>query len=393
MTFLDSISRGADPGNCLSRKEHNVVKRTRQVAKFVSLDAAQNSKEWLSRRGPPDRDGVALYLSLFGYKAFNESRWAPTCATWPLVEISIMTHAEINNHTWYLIKCAVSLDSGTERLEWHTARRLCHLRQFWYEHVKREFGQEYHRHFAASPFAHHGAVVGTSARLNAWCKSLVVTLNRGIASPYVAALTLKVLDAPHLHALDNCLRAADIGVDDRMVQAIEEQVDSFKIVASPLSEIDSMDLFQIDVEFQDSELDATIQDSKAFCITRPDFEKEGATAEPKDLQDDGAVAEEIVEYLRTIANNGPMPVVDESMKNNGDDFSMAVLSEGDLSSPGRAIYESGLEPVKLGFLPIIEEESTDLSMLTSTAQSLDDHSSTSVMEIDMDLNRQAPTHL
>lgn len=373
MTFLtDAVYWGIDPVKQQRIREDNSAKRTRQVAKFVSLEAAQNSKEWLSRRMPPSRSGAALYLTLFGYRATDGYRWSPTCAPWPRFKIHVTMHAEINNHTWYLIKCSLSLGATSEPMEWYAARRLCHIRKFLYDHVKREFGYEYKRHFADSPFAHHGAIAGTSARLNAWCNALTACINRGIASPYIVALTLKILDAPHLHALDSYLRASDVGIDSIMQDALQDQVDSVKTdtpdeaSVCPLSAaIDAMELYQIDVEFEDSELDMKMQDSKAFCIERRDVQEE------EFIDPD---AENVAQYLQAFANNAPTSVADEAVKIKIEDLCAPILTdifvEGDMSSPCRVIDMHESAPSKLGFLPIIEEEKTDLT--TSTTVSLDD---------------------
>jgi hypothetical protein len=197
------------------------VRRIRRVSRLVSLEAALGDETWISTKAPPDENAVVPYLLLFGYVAADHRRWEQTQR--PELVIKVTEHAEINEHTWYLIDCSLSFADASEsecKVRWQTARRLCHMRELLYDHVKSDLGDSYNKHFAGAHFAYRGGLPGTTSRLSDWCMALAACINSGAASPYAAVLTLRFVDAPHLKAIDVALDAADIGIDPAMALAL-----------------------------------------------------------------------------------------------------------------------------------------------------------------------------
>mmetsp|Transcript_108117 Transcript_108117/g.170937 ORF Transcript_108117/g.170937 Transcript_108117/m.170937 type:complete len:473 (-) Transcript_108117:66-1484(-) len=209
-SFSEDDSRKLDEARKDAMKEPVLAEdgesqRTRRIARLLSLEAALNDEAWLSTKAPPDPSGVVQYLALFRFAAESPWLW-PHQVSSPQFHVRVSEHAEINEHTWYLVECSLRCPGSS--IEWQTARRLCHFRELLYDHIKSQLADSYSLHFAGAHFAHRGGIVGTTSRLSTWFGALAACINSGAATPYVVALTLSFLDAPHLHAIDAVVRAA-----------------------------------------------------------------------------------------------------------------------------------------------------------------------------------------
>lgn len=184
-----------------TRKEDSISARER-LELVAPRDEVCNSAEWLAARsiGEPDQD--AAFLSVFGYAAIDSGNWdSSSRQARPQLKIFVTEHASIGKHTWYLISATYEQD-GFERFQWEAARRHVHFRKLWYEHVKRELGKDYNKHFAGSHFPSSGGASSIMKKLVNWCISLARCINIGYASPAIVALTLRFLDAPGPLILD-----------------------------------------------------------------------------------------------------------------------------------------------------------------------------------------------
>ncbi|CAJ1359954.1 unnamed protein product [Effrenium voratum] len=149
------------------------------------------------------RAACAAYLAAFGLLADGSALWSPKhlarakSEAQPMLEIVIRGHEELGSHTWYVMDCAVwrpCLEFA--RSEWRCYRRLAHLRQGLHDPIKELLGTAYSKHFGDSPFASHGAPLGTTARLRSWCQTLCRCINCCDLPPATAAIALHLLGAP-----------------------------------------------------------------------------------------------------------------------------------------------------------------------------------------------------
>lgn len=182
-----------------SSREIQDFNRTRLVANNISQGALQQTARWVESHSPVHDDGVPEYLAPFGYRARSATEWESQNGTQgPTLKLGILTKAEVDGHTWYLIQASLAV-KGTQGppVRWRAARRLVHLRQLWYTYVKGRLGDSYNKEFAGARFAHVGGPFGTTQRLHGWCQTLASCISTGRAGPMVVAQTLRFLDAPH----------------------------------------------------------------------------------------------------------------------------------------------------------------------------------------------------
>lgn len=150
---------------------------------------------------PPDLEPEAVrdFLLQYGYKARDHQCWVlASTEHQPQLMINLSSHIEFGNHTQYELECRVQARPGTgmEEIVWRTIRRLKHLRGGLHDPVKRAFGSQYNQYFGSTPFAHHTAPAGTTARLKSWFGSLATCISSGILEPHVVAHVFRVLDGP-----------------------------------------------------------------------------------------------------------------------------------------------------------------------------------------------------
>eukprot|EP00747_Dinoflagellata_sp_TGD_P221749 gnl/TRDRNA2_/TRDRNA2_93533_c0_seq1.p1 gnl/TRDRNA2_/TRDRNA2_93533_c0~~gnl/TRDRNA2_/TRDRNA2_93533_c0_seq1.p1 ORF type:complete len:223 (+),score=35.25 gnl/TRDRNA2_/TRDRNA2_93533_c0_seq1:137-805(+) len=127
--------------------------------------------------------GYEEYLETIGYAAKHPRG---------LLEISVETHEEVNGHTMYIIACSFC----GSRESWVCQKRLCEIREELHDDLKMRLGDFYGCHFAETPFAMHGGLPGTTARLHAWFKTLAALMNSGDVMPNLCAFVLRFLDTP-----------------------------------------------------------------------------------------------------------------------------------------------------------------------------------------------------
>lgn len=181
---------------------------------------------------PPER-----YLWRFGY---GRRVGAPH----PRLELAVEGHAEEDGYTMYFISAALRVSqqmpslmgkyqnaawpapipSNTQApacqppqlkddIQWLCRRRLCDLREDLHDRVKEYVGLPfYESHFSEAPFARHGGLPGTTARLAAWMSALAACANDGALDVVLHAYVLRFLHAPVpeesdaalLHAMGRC---------------------------------------------------------------------------------------------------------------------------------------------------------------------------------------------
>mmetsp|Transcript_117172 Transcript_117172/g.343233 ORF Transcript_117172/g.343233 Transcript_117172/m.343233 type:complete len:296 (+) Transcript_117172:148-1035(+) len=189
------------PPDSKHRSKKGLKGKLRRARKAVE---ACDDKAWLASVSPPSSSEVASYLETFGYAAADSQTWEDLpqdevpeglARSGPWLGLGIAEHQEAGGHTWYQVECSLALQ-GSKTVEWQVGRRLQHLRELWYESVKRELGKSYKEHFEEVHFAHRGGRRGTSSRLNTWCSRLAARINAGQLSPAVVALTLRFIEAP-----------------------------------------------------------------------------------------------------------------------------------------------------------------------------------------------------
>lgn len=152
------------------------------------------------------------YLWRFGY---NRAASTPN----PRLQITVEGHEEDFGHTWYIINITVdrsvvqvpnqqevgeeksadnetAVEKGVEDIEWVVKKRLCDLREELHDRVKERMGPAYSAYFDGTPFARHGGLPGTTARLRAWLASLAECSNKGALNADILAFVLRFLDAP-----------------------------------------------------------------------------------------------------------------------------------------------------------------------------------------------------
>eukprot|EP00928_Gymnodinium_smaydae_P011055 TRINITY_DN14132_c0_g3_i1.p1 TRINITY_DN14132_c0_g3~~TRINITY_DN14132_c0_g3_i1.p1 ORF type:complete len:281 (+),score=52.89 TRINITY_DN14132_c0_g3_i1:110-952(+) len=201
--------------------------------------AAQWQLAW--RQNPPlPAGGVVAYLEELGYKPADALRWRVAPGSDGLApELNIYMdhtgHEERAGHTWYLARCELTpalleesvaigpggrgsashgqtlgddcTDDGADVLaahgdnaetrRWFAPRRLSQLRADLHDPIKLGMGPEaYAAHFGATPFASLFAPGGTTARLDRWLKSLCDSINSGLLSPDLVAMTLCFFQCP-----------------------------------------------------------------------------------------------------------------------------------------------------------------------------------------------------
>lgn len=147
---------------------------------------------------------VPAYLQSYGFSAADDQTWRTTpksagegASPTPQLEINVVGHKEMGGHTWYSLSCSLEGCREKRALHWKLHKRLVQLQKDLHEGVKRELGCIlYDKHFANAPFARKGGFPGTTSRLHQWCQALADCLNRGLASPSLAALVIYFLDAP-----------------------------------------------------------------------------------------------------------------------------------------------------------------------------------------------------
>mmetsp|Transcript_82460 Transcript_82460/g.267105 ORF Transcript_82460/g.267105 Transcript_82460/m.267105 type:complete len:521 (+) Transcript_82460:408-1970(+) len=147
---------------------------------------------------------VASYLEAYGYCAADAEAWKVRPGqrlpgAWsggaPRLELRVSGHEELDGKTFYRLSC--SLSNALVRADWTALRRLTQLREDLHDAVKHDLGPDaYTVRFANAPFAHHGGLRGTTARLDAWFQAFAGCINGGTAKPSLVALTLYFLEAP-----------------------------------------------------------------------------------------------------------------------------------------------------------------------------------------------------
>jgi len=169
---------------------------------------------------PPDMESEAVteFLLQYGYNAYDHQCWVSASAEHqPQLTINVSSHIEFGNHTQYEFECRVQARQGTgiEEIVWRTIRRLKHLRGGLHDPVKQALGLEYNHYFGHTPFAHHTAPAGTTARLKAWFSSLATCISLGSLKPAVVAHIFRVLDGPGtpLHTQGKCSRSFSTAKD------------------------------------------------------------------------------------------------------------------------------------------------------------------------------------
>eukprot|EP00927_Polykrikos_kofoidii_P024720 TRINITY_DN22410_c0_g1_i1.p1 TRINITY_DN22410_c0_g1~~TRINITY_DN22410_c0_g1_i1.p1 ORF type:complete len:390 (+),score=72.15 TRINITY_DN22410_c0_g1_i1:168-1337(+) len=160
---------------------------------------------------------VAAYVEAYGYEAACHLTWQtkPTSgSSSPELQLQVTGHVEEGGHTWYVIECSLKcLDVCPKPLRWRVQRRLVQLRESLHDPVKKALMDDYVKQFGDAPFARHGGLPGTSARLQEWLNALSRSIDNGVCSPSVVAHVLQFLDVvdPPMAA------AADSGTNTRFV--------------------------------------------------------------------------------------------------------------------------------------------------------------------------------
>jgi len=152
---------------------------------------------------PLIRDGVAQYISAYGYRPRDDMVWErfagdTSTLTRPTLQIRVRQHIEAAKHTWYIVESTLRMDGAERlpRLDWLAPRRLAHLRKHLHDPIKNTFGEAYARHFEGARFPNRLALPGTTAQLHRWCNALADCINSRSAPPLVVATTLHFLEAP-----------------------------------------------------------------------------------------------------------------------------------------------------------------------------------------------------
>lgn len=140
---------------------------------------------------------VPSYVQPYGYTALGPLQWQEltTGAARPTLSLKIVGHTEIEDHTFYQVKCGLEAPPNLS-LKWRVARRLVHLREGLHDVLQGSLGEGYDAVFGEARFARRGGPPGTSARLEAWLDKLADHVNDGRASPATVALVLNFCEAP-----------------------------------------------------------------------------------------------------------------------------------------------------------------------------------------------------
>ncbi|CAE7676097.1 unnamed protein product, partial [Symbiodinium sp. KB8] len=143
------------------------------------------------------------FLSVYGYKATDKHNWDKGHPM-PSIQMSVDEHVEQAGNTWYLVQCSLRFvpggEDGTgpeEHLEWKAPRRLHHLRTDLHDRMKYFMEEDFYaKVFGETPFARHGGLPGTTARLRVWLERLAQAINQKEVPPEAAALVLLFFHAP-----------------------------------------------------------------------------------------------------------------------------------------------------------------------------------------------------
>mmetsp|Transcript_69055 Transcript_69055/g.174043 ORF Transcript_69055/g.174043 Transcript_69055/m.174043 type:complete len:235 (+) Transcript_69055:75-779(+) len=140
---------------------------------------------------------VAAYLEpYYGCLVEDSGSWCEG-GSLPVARLRVRIHTEMGGHTVYLVECALTHLGGEESaISWSTTQRLRYLRRHFHDHIKRELGEEYHKIFSATPFAHRMGPPGTTGRLHAWFQTLAACMTAGLLRPSLVADVLRSLQAP-----------------------------------------------------------------------------------------------------------------------------------------------------------------------------------------------------
>eukprot|EP00449_Zooxanthella_nutricula_P005984 CAMPEP_0198500336 /NCGR_PEP_ID=MMETSP1462-20131121/8111_1 /TAXON_ID=1333877 /ORGANISM="Brandtodinium nutriculum, Strain RCC3387" /LENGTH=231 /DNA_ID=CAMNT_0044229345 /DNA_START=150 /DNA_END=841 /DNA_ORIENTATION=+ len=168
----------------------------------------------------PSDVAVQAYLEGVGFHARSASEWAGEV---PTLRVKVADHSKVGKHTFYRLDCKISMRglcgvSTAQEVPWECNVRLKHLRRL-HDTVKRDLGTAYRGHFTGMHFAHRMRPMGTTARLDSWCRRLAHCVSVRLLSPAAAAQALRVLQAPPLHrdavGADVLAGAADVAGDVR----------------------------------------------------------------------------------------------------------------------------------------------------------------------------------
>lgn len=142
-------------------------------------------------------DVVAPYVQPYGFAALGPMQWQKleADAEQPKLTLTMLGHKEIENHTFYEIRCQLESKPSLS-LNWCVHRRLAHLREGLHDFVQGRLGSDYDAVFGETRFARHGGLPGTTARLQAWLEKLAIHMNEGAAPPVIVAQVLHFCEAP-----------------------------------------------------------------------------------------------------------------------------------------------------------------------------------------------------
>mmetsp|Transcript_153371 Transcript_153371/g.278719 ORF Transcript_153371/g.278719 Transcript_153371/m.278719 type:complete len:196 (-) Transcript_153371:91-678(-) len=175
-----------------SRARHSLDARERKLSRLREEDETRQCRrsaaKQAERKASIQAMDIGEYLNRMGY---IENRPSPEIA------VAVLGHAEEARCTVYELACAMrAAKAGAERVKWVCKKRLCELREELHDPLKEALGSEYAVRFSATPFARHGGLPGTTARLRDWFKTLSDCLSGDIIKPQECALVLQFLDTP-----------------------------------------------------------------------------------------------------------------------------------------------------------------------------------------------------
>lgn len=135
------------------------------------------------------------YLCRLGYKPGSFESSAPE------LSICVTGHSEFGGHTYYKLCCELQWSSNHQYLlkkcRWSARRRLADLRLHLHDWIKSSFGRaDYAARFGDTPFAMHGGIPGTTARLHAWMATLATCANNDDLSAPLLTKLLQFLRTP-----------------------------------------------------------------------------------------------------------------------------------------------------------------------------------------------------
>eukprot|EP00933_Yihiella_yeosuensis_P049402 TRINITY_DN4626_c1_g6_i1.p1 TRINITY_DN4626_c1_g6~~TRINITY_DN4626_c1_g6_i1.p1 ORF type:complete len:282 (+),score=51.49 TRINITY_DN4626_c1_g6_i1:25-870(+) len=113
------------------------------------------------------------------------------------ISLGISGHTEEEGHTMYEISCSLHpAHESVSSTAWTCRKRLCHIREGLHDPVKEVLAEAYSDNFGDTPFARHGGLPGTTARLGAWLAVLGCCMSKGVIPETCCAEVLRFLDAP-----------------------------------------------------------------------------------------------------------------------------------------------------------------------------------------------------